>query len=332
MSLGSLFTAFAPNATSFAAFQILTRSFATTATVVSFVIVAEEFPAAHRGWGIGMLVAVGSVGFGIGALVYSQSEYLPYDWRSIYALGSLGLVLLPVFRRNITETRRFQAHAQRATRKRFSPAGAVRPVLDLVRRFPGRAALLGAAALLSTAGHRPAFRFVSDFLQTQHDWSRGEYAFMTVVGGMVGILGGPFAGRLGDRLGRRQIGAAMLVLFPLLTWVFYLGPAVSVVPPWIAMVFVSMASGAILRSLGTELFPTDMRSSAGGWVLLMEILGAALGLFLYAALEARLGSWGLSLTLVSIGAAVGGGFLMFLPDTHGRELETISSDLPLGVD
>jgi predicted MFS family arabinose efflux permease len=205
-------------------------------------------------------------------------------------------------------------------------------VLDLVRRFPGRAALLGAAALLSTAGHRPAFRFVSDFLQTQHDWSRGEYAFMTVVGGMVGILGGPFAGRLGDRLGRRQIGAAMLVLFPLLTWVFYLGPAVSVVPPWIAMVFVSMASGAILRSLGTELFPTDMRSSAGGWVLLMEILGAALGLFLYAALEARLGSWGLSLTLVSIGAAVGGGFLMFLPDTHGRELETISSDLPLGVD
>jgi hypothetical protein len=36
-------------------------------------------------------------------------------------------------------------------------------------------------------------------------------------------------------------------------------------------------------------------------------------------------SWGLALSLVSLAAAIGAVFLLFLPDTHRRELEAISS-------
>lgn len=324
MSLGSLLTAFAPNASVFAAFQILTRSFATAATVVSFVIVSEEFPAAHRGWGIGMLGAVGAAGFGLGAVVYSQVKVLPYGWRAIYALGGLAILLLPLFRRRIQETRRFRENAARQGDAPAAWSGALRPVGDLARRYPQRAALLGLAAFLATVGHRPAFRFVSDFLQTQHGWSPGDYAIMTVLGGALGILGSPLAGRLGDRFGRRLVGAALLIPFPLVASFFYMGPGSALVPPWIAMVFVSMGSAVVLRTLATELFPTDMRSSAGGWLLLVETLGAAAGLFLYAVIETRIGDWGTALTLVAVAAAAGAAFLLFLPDTHRRELEEIS--------
>ncbi len=117
----------------------------------------------------------------------------------------------------------------------------------------------------------------------------------------------------------------MLVPFPILASIFYAGSGALLVPSWIAMVFVSMASGAVLRTLGAELFPTEMRSSAGGWVLPVETLGAATGLLAYSAFEARVASWGLSLSLVSVAAAAGAIFLAFLPDTHGRELEAISS-------
>ena len=186
MSLGSALTAFSPTAPVFAVFQILTRTFATGASVVSFVIIAEEFPAAHRGWGIGMLGAIGAVGFGLGALVYAQVSWLPFGWRSIYLLGGFAVFLLPVFRRRIRETSRFEAVA---ASRRGQARGArllvqgIQPLLALVRQHPRRALMLGLLAAVSTAGHRPAFRFISDFLQTTHGWTPGQYATMTIVGG-----------------------------------------------------------------------------------------------------------------------------------------------------
>ncbi len=325
MSLGSFFTAFAPGPAWLGVCQVVTRSFASAAAVISFVIVAEEFPADHRGWGIGVLGAVGSVGFGMGALVYAQVNWLPFGWRSIYAIGGLAIFLLPFFRDRIKETRRFEAGAT-ARSGRGGLAGAIEPVASLVRLYPGRALVLGAAALLATAGHRPAFRFVSDFLQGTHGWTPGEYATMTIVLGAVGILGAPLAGRLGDRYGRRLIGALMLAPFPIIAAFFFLGPAAWIGVPWVAMVFASMASGMIQRTFSTELFPTSMRSSAGGFVLLVETVGAAIGLFGFATLVASNGNQGLSLTLVALACVAGAVFLLFLPDTHRRELETISSE------
>lgn len=323
MSLGSLLTAFAPSAPVFAACQVLTRSFAAGAVVISYVIVAEEFPAEHRGWGIGMLAAVGAVGFGLGAVVYSQVERLPYGWRTVYALGGLAILLLPFFRRRLRETRRFRESDAGRRHAGLSFASAFGPVLDLARRYPMRAVVFGLAAFLSTVGHRPAFRFISDFLQTEHGWSPSEFAAMTVLGGMLGVAGNPVAGRLGDLYGRQRVGIAMLVPFPLLAALFYTGPDGTLIPAWIAMVFVSMAATVVMRSLSVELFPTEMRSSAGGWYLLVETLGASAGLFLFAAVEAGVGRWGVALSLVSLAAAASAVFLLRLPDTHRRELEAI---------
>jgi len=325
MSVGSFLTAFAPTAEALAACQIVTRSFASSASVVSFVMVAEEFPAAHRGWGIGVLAAVGAAGFGLGAGVYSQVEVIPYGWRSIYGMGGLAILLLPFFRRNLTETRRYAASAAGRTHV-GGLSGAIRPVLALVQTYPGRALLLGGATFLATAGHRPAFRFVSDFLQNAHGWSPGEYAALTVGFGAVGIIGGPLAGRLGDRYGRRLIGAAMLGAFPILAGLFYLGPASIIALPWVFMVFCSTASSVVTRTLSTELFPTSMRTSAGGWILLVETLGASLGLFVFAGLAVPLGGTGMALTAVAGACLLGAVVLLFLPDTHRRELEAISED------
>jgi predicted MFS family arabinose efflux permease len=147
---------------------------------------------------------------------------------------------------------------------------------------------------------------------------------MLLIGGWLGIIGNVVAGRLADRYGRRLVGAAMLMPFPLFAWLFFQGPAQIVAAPWIAMVFVSQAANVILRALAVELFPTSMRSSAGGWLLLVETLGAGAGLFLYAELVGIAGSWGVALSLVSAVAGVGAIFLLFLPDTHRRELEVIS--------
>jgi MFS family permease len=87
MSVGSFVTALAQSPTQFVIAQIATRTFIVSAAVTSFVVVSEEFPAANRGWGIGMLGGVGAIGFGLGALLYGFVDRLPFGWRALYALG-----------------------------------------------------------------------------------------------------------------------------------------------------------------------------------------------------------------------------------------------------
>jgi MFS family permease len=111
LSLGTFLTAFSQTPLQFICCQVITRTFMLTAASVAFVFVTEEYPAEHRGWGIGMLAAIASTGYGLGALVFGAVESLPWGWRSLYAIGLTPVVLLlPFFRRNITETKRFTDH------------------------------------------------------------------------------------------------------------------------------------------------------------------------------------------------------------------------------
>ncbi len=324
MALGALLSALAPDPTAFAVAQIVTRSFAMAATAISFVVVAEELPAAHRGWGIGWLGAAGTLGFGLGNAVYSQVNVLPYGWRTVYGIGFLAIFLLPFFRRNLKETRRFEdARARLDTREPILLA-LFRPVVDLARRYPRRALVIGLLGALSTAGHRPAFRFVSDFVQGVHGWTPADYALVTIVFGIIGVVGGPLAGWLADRIGRRAVGALMLAPFPVFATLFYTQSGWVITLPWIAMLFFAMGASAVVRSLSAELFPTAMRSAAGGWVLMLETLGGGLGAFLFAAIERQIQAWGTSLSIVSVLAGVSALTLFFLPETRSRELETIS--------
>jgi hypothetical protein len=51
--------------------QMLSRTFMVTCTAAAFVVVTEELPREHRGWGIGILGALGSFGHGVGLLLFA---------------------------------------------------------------------------------------------------------------------------------------------------------------------------------------------------------------------------------------------------------------------
>ena len=74
ISVGSTLTAFSVNEFHFIVCQMVTRVFMVTAMAVAFVMVAEEFPAAHRGWAIGALGAVSSVGWLLGGTLYAMVD------------------------------------------------------------------------------------------------------------------------------------------------------------------------------------------------------------------------------------------------------------------
>jgi putative MFS transporter len=322
MSLGSFLTAFAPSALAFVAIQIVTRSFIIAAAITSFVVVSEEFPAAHRGWGIGILAGVGAIGFGFGALLYGFVNQLPFGWRALYALGVFPLFFLPSLARGLRETARFTATAGASA----TPlGGGLWAVVELFKRHPRRALALAAIGALANVGMAPSFQFISDFLQTERGWTPGAFAALSVCFGAFAIIGNPVAGRLGDRYGRRTIAAVVFAVFPLASFGFFAGPAGFVAVPWTAMVFLSMASSVCVRALATELFTTSLRGASGGSLVLLETMGAGFGLLIAYPLAMSTFAAGQSIAipliaLVCLGAA---GSVFLVPETARRELEEI---------
>lgn len=327
-SCGTLLTAFTQTAAQFVAVQMATRMFMLTASAIAFVIVTEEFPALHRGWAIGMLGALSACGNGLGAGLFAAIESLPYGWRGLYAVGLVPLLLFPIFRRRVEETRRFNQH--RAVTQRHDHQGGLagwyRPLVRLARTYPGRALGVAAAGGLMAVGESAVFQFTGYFTLTVHQWSPAQFSMMFILGGAVGIIGNVVAGRLGDRIGRRTIGCVFLSLFPLFAWMFYHGPGWSLPISWTLFVFCNTAGGVVVRAFSTELFPTSYRGTSAAWLSLMQAIGWSLGLVLVGLGTSGAGDIARMTSLISLvvlGAAVA---LLALPETYRQELETISHD------
>ena len=220
-----------------------------------------------------------SIGFGLGARAVRRGEAPRRSAGARSTVGIAPLLLTAWLRRGVVETRRF-ARRRAARRSRARAIGTSRWPARCSRSPRWCASIRGArsrsasSAVCPSAGIGVSFQFVSQFLQTERGWTPGAFAVMSVFFGAFGIIGNPAAGPLADHFGRRTVVVAVLTSFPLCTTAFYAGPAWRPSPlPWTAMVFLSMASGVMIRALTTELFPTPFRGAAGGTQALLETLG-----------------------------------------------------------
>ncbi len=330
-SLGTLATAFTQTTMQFVAMQMVTRVFLVMGGAVAVVIVTEEFPAAHRGWAIGMLGALTACGHGLGAILFSQIDALPYGWRSLYVVGVVPLLVLPRMRRNVRETARFAAQTIGRQPLAVELRGWHQPLLQLVRDSPRRAILLTLAAGLFAIGDSPVYQFTGYFTQTVHGWTPAQYAAMVIGGGAIGIIGNVVAGRLGDRIGRRLVGLGFLTMYPLSAILLYQGPGWVVPFGFVLFVFCETAAQVIIRAFSTELFPTSHRGTAAGWIAFVQALGWSGGLWLAGAMTGLWGTLFDATTCLAFAALAAGLVLLLLPETRQRELEEISGESMAGA-
>jgi MFS family permease len=324
MGMLTFATAFTQTSMQFVVTQALTRTFFLAGSAVAFVIVTEEFPAEHRGWGMGMLAALGAVGHGLGALAFSQIERLPYGWRALYAFGAIPVLLVPYFLARIPETRRFaqQGHQPAAT---MGLGDLIKPLQALAATHPARAAGIAASGFIVSIATMPSFQFSGFYTQKALGWEPGDYSLMVIAGGGIGIVGNIVAGRLGDRFGRKRVGFALLAGFPLASLGFYQGGTVVVVVAWVGLVFCAMGGKVVLRALSTELFPTSHRGAASGLYSVLETLGGVTGLLIiYVSGTEDASDIAFLTPLIGAITVLGAAVLYFFPETRQRELEEIA--------
>lgn len=321
-------TAFVPTVAAYVALQMMVRTFVLAASTLAFVIVAEEFPAEHRGWGIGMVGALGACGFGFGAILFGFVDRLPGTWRALYAVGVFPLLVMPRLRRGITETRRFDHH--RAQNIGNDGIGGIRgwlaPLAALARSYPRRVAGVTLAGALYAAGETGVFQFCGYFTLNAHGWEPWRFSVMVVIAGGVGMLGNVLAGRLGDLFGRRPVGFVVAASFPGLAWLFYHLPGFYLPVLWAFLTVCSVSCNVTIRALATEVFPTSHRGTSGGWLSLVQTIGTAAGLGVVGLGIAAGATLPTMVSALAVLTIVAGASLFLLPETSGLELESISSD------
>jgi putative MFS transporter len=327
MSVLTLATAFAQTPLQFVGLQLVSRAFMLTAVGVGVVMLTEEMPAEHRGWGLGILGALAAFGHGLGALLFGFVDVLPFGWRALYAIGAAPLLAFPFIRRSLRETARFaEHHATRDPSADGGLAGWSRPLLALLRANPGRAAAVGAAGMLFALGAISVFQFSSYYLQKMHGWEPRQYSVMLLTAGGIGVVGNVVAGNLGDRFGRRAVGFASLALYPLAAIAFYQGSGWLLPVAFAAIVFTSSAADVVIGALSAELFPTSQRGASSALLTLVRTFGWIAGLWLVSGGMTRETDMPNVISGLAGVVGIAAFCVLLLPETGRRELETLSSD------
>lgn len=313
-------TAGVPDAASFVLIQFIARAFIAAEDTLGIVVVAEELGAARRGFGLGVLAALGGIGHGVAAVSFALVGGGPYGWRLLYLAGALPLGVVAWLRRSLTETRRFLAH-QVAAPAAPAPLGA------LLRDHAGRVLALIAMILPIYFVTAPAIGFQSKFLQETHGYAPATVAVLYFVGGIVSVICQLGVGRLSDRVGRKPVALGALALTAAGTLLLYRGAGVWVVVGWLVMIAAYLGLDVMLSALGSELFPTAQRSTASAVRAVTATVGAATGLALEGPLFTLTGSHAAAISWMLLPLVLVPFALAALPETARRELEEIAGEV-----
>jgi MFS family permease len=282
------------------------------------VLVAETWPAEHRGKAIGITQSGWAIGYlaaaGLAAWI------LPlYGWRPLFAIGALPALLTLWIRKRVPEPQvwrdaeRIPAGAR--LRAIFSP-----PLL----RYTVAATAMSSFVLFAYWG---LFTWVPAYLAAPADKGGAGLSIVRSsawiapmqIGALLGYLS---FGVLADRFGRRPSFAAFLTGAAIVT-VFYGGAARS---PWTLLAlgplvgFLGHGYYSAFGSILSELFPSTVRATAQGLCYNGGRVMSAFAPAVIGALADRNGL-GAALSLTAAFFLIGGWLVFALPETKGRALE-----------
>jgi MFS family permease len=277
------------------------------------VLVAETWPAEHRGKAMGFMQAGWAIGYILAALL--AAAVLPrYGWRALFVFGILPALLAAWIFRRVKEPRIWQARRRSGSR---TP-------IPLTRDFLV-ATLLTTAVLFAYWG---LFTWIPAYLASPAETGGAGMSVVRSSAWIVPMQMGAFCGCVlfgffADRFGRRP------------TFVFFVLAAAVLVPiygNWGRSPIVLMALGPLVGFFGqgyfsvfgallAELFPVAIRATAQGLCYnIGRALGGAAAPFVIGAAADRYGI-GSALALTSVFFVAGAVLMLMLKETRGAELE-----------
>jgi MFS family permease len=278
-------------------------------------LIAETWPAEHRGKALGLMQSTWAIGemlaAGVVALVIPR-----YGWRAVFFVGILPALLVLWIRRDVPEPSLWLERDQ-------GPRGSLWTLLRRDVRWSGvLATAMNAAGMF---GYWGLFTWIPTYLSLpveQGGRGLGLVATTTwlIVMGVGKWLGYALFGFAADAMGRRRtyvtyllVAALLVPLYGMATsplWLLILGP-------FVAFFGTGFFSG--YSALAAELFPTEIRATAMGLTYNLGRGVSALAPFAVGHLANRYGL-GSAFLLQAAAFFVAALLALALPESRGRQL------------
>lgn len=309
MPLANLATAFAPEPVTFTMAQSGARIAVIAVAGLAIVILAEELSPRVRALGIGIYALAGAAGSGIGLALLPIAENSETSYKALFAFTGVGLLVLPLLARFLTESRAYVQYENRVSFRTALKAG-------LGRHFWPLAAIVFLIAAYSS----PATAFVMERLVDDLQWETAPARFLLMVFSGLGTAGVIIGGRMADIIGRKRTTITAMVLGVTGGVGFYTQDSGWILAP--AIFLATMGLGMLTPALAahrSELFPTRVRATAAGWVTNIAIGGSIAGFVIGALIVDTVG---LSTTITALASGLVIAMLLVtrLPETRGMDL------------
>ena len=334
----SLASAFAPDYSTLYALRLLSGVAAVGMMVVTFAHFQELLPVRHRGaltvylasgWPIGMLLA-------LGATVW----LLPYGWRAIIVLSSLGGLWAIAVARWVPESPYWlasmgrQADA-RATIDTLSQGKVQLPescTLQVDRSVSGSQRELFSRALLKVSLLQITVNFTFSWgywgLQTwlptllqQRGLSLPQSYGFIALSALCMIPGYVAASYLTGRFGRKKVIVAFISASVLAGYGFANAHTLEMLyVSNFALAFFSLGAWGVWGAWIGELYPTPLRTVGYGWAIFAQRVANVLAPSLIGALIALGSSFNLTTTIINAFLLVTVILVVFIPETEGKAL------------
>ncbi len=302
-------TALAVSPSIYVAFQVLARMGAAAAAMLATVLLAEQMRWDNRAWGISLYTTAVALGSGAGLIALPIAQVDEQGWRWLFAIAVLGLPLYLLLRGQVEESPLFLQPRR--------PVGFLSPLFG---RYAGRFWLVAIYGLLVSAFSAVAVTFAFEHMVNGLGFATSDAARIMLVGGTVGGIGFFLGGRLADSLGRKPAIVMGLVtgIGGGIAFYWWSSPRLLLVAATISALASSIAH-PVSATQRTELFPTDMRTTASQWLHAIAVLGSMLGLYIAGY---TIDLWGLPATVTMLGSAVLLAVLLqtLIPETLGSPM------------
>ncbi len=312
-------TGFSGDVYTFMVLQFFARLFLIGEWAISMVIAAEEFPAARRGFVLGVIQACSSLGAVLCAAIVPVLLRNDVGWRMVYFVGVAPLVILAFARRSLRETERFSAVEKRKTKRSLLHLWSTpyrKPML-----------ILAATWLVAYIPANNAIAFWKDFAIHERAMTDADVGLAITIAAVISMPCVFLYGRVLDRLGRKTGAAIVFSLGGLGIAGCYLLEGRWTITGCLALgIFAASAYSPVLNAYTTELFPTELRGDAYAWANnIFGRIGYVFSPFVLGIAAESVGAFGPVVACTAL-FNVAAMFMVFafLPETKGLELEKSS--------